>query len=133
MKTTTKQQLIGYGLSEYQASTITKGLTPVGKEKRSNSYSLTDAIASIKERLENRKIKAQTRQVLDIVLEMLIQRLNNVIPAPFNKGTDPELSKISKKAFEAMVAVDEHINEMKATSATLKGKQKKNGRVRKAV
>lgn len=133
MTTTTKQQLIGYGLSEYQATTITKGLIPVGSERRKKVYSLSDAIAAILERLENRRIKAQTRQSLEVVLNALRQRLNNVVPASFVKGTDPVLSKLAKQALDASLAVDNHINDLKATAATIAGKQKKNGLRRKAV
>lgn len=121
----TRNQLKGYGASYYQAKVVTKNLVLIGKEKNTNIYVLSDAIASIKEYLVKPRIKAQTRQSLVSVLPKLIQQLDNVTPMIFGNRTDPELSKLSKKLFLQATKVEQNLIKAKARVATLQGKYKK--------
>ena len=121
----TRTQLKGYGISYYQAKIVTKNIVPIGKAKSTNIYSLPDAIASIKEYLAKPQIKEKTRKPLVAVLPKLIQQLNNVVPVIFDNGTDPELSKISKKLFIQVTKSEQSLINAKAQVATLQGKYKK--------
>lgn len=122
MKITTRTQLKGYGLSDYQATAITRDLTPIGKEGRSNTYSVCAVIVMIEERLKNPKIKADTKKSLTTVLDELQKRINNVTPVFVQPSTDPELSRLARKAYQAMQKADAHLADSLATAATHKGK-----------
>ncbi|MBE9118632.1 hypothetical protein IQ249_22335 [Lusitaniella coriacea LEGE 07157] len=121
-KVTTRKQLQGYGATRYQAQVVTKNLTPVAKQNRAYAYALTDVITSIREYLQRPRIKATTRQTLEIVLQSLLERLGNVLQVPFTRGTDPELSQLAKQLTQAMCGTDRALAELKATAATIKGK-----------
>ena len=121
----TRTQLKGYGISSYQAKVVTRNIVPIGKENNTNIYSLPDAIASIKEYLAKPRIKAKTRQSLDSILPKLIQQLDNITPIIFDNGTDPELSKLSKKLFMQVTKTEQSLINAKAQVATLQGKYKK--------
>ena len=84
-----------------------------------------DAIASIKEYLAKPRIKAKTRQSLDSILPKLIQQLDNITPIIFDNGTDPELSKLSKKLFMQVTKTEQSLINAKAQVAILQGKYKK--------
>ncbi len=120
----TRTQLKGYGISYYQAKAVTKNLVPIGQEKRTNIYYLPDAIASIKEYLAKPQIKEKTRQSLIAVLPKLIQQLDNVTSMIFDKGTDPELSKLSKNLLLQVTKTEQSLIKAKAQVATLQGKYK---------
>ena len=121
----TRTQLKGYGISYYQAKVVTKNIVPIGKVKSTNIYSLPDVIASIKEYLAKPQIKEKTRKSLVAVLPKLIQQLDNVVPVIFDNGTDPELSKLSKKLFIQVTKSEQSLINAKAQVATLQGKYKK--------
>ena len=118
----TRTQLKGYGISYYQAKVVTRNIVPIGKENNTNIYSLSDVITSIKEYLAKPKIKAKTRTSLVSVLPKLIQQLDNVTTMIFNNGTDPELSKLSKKLFIQVTQTEQSLIKEKARVATLQGK-----------
>lgn len=119
---TTRIQLKGYGASQYQARLITQQLTPIDIEKRAYIYDLSDVILSIKKYLNNRRIKIQTRQKLESVLTVLLERLGNVVTVPFIRGTDPQLSQVSKQLFDKIADIDHYFAEINANVATIKGK-----------
>jgi hypothetical protein len=117
---TTRQQLQGYGASRYLARTITGSLTPVGKEGRAWTYSSKEVIGSIRNRLQNSRIKLTTQETLNRILNSLLERLGNVVQVSFGSGTDPELSELTKQLFKAMSKTDKALGELKATAANLK-------------
>ena len=121
----TRIQLKGYGLSYYQAKVVTRNIVPIGKENNTNIYLLPDAIASIKAYLAKPKITAKTRQSLVAVLPKLIQQLDNITPLIFSNGTDPELSKLSKKLFMQVTKTEQSLIKAKAQIATIQGKYEK--------
>ena len=122
-KYTTRLQLRGYGMSQYQAIVITKKLGVIGKENRAYTYSLTDVIDSIRNYLNRPHIKAKTRQNLETILPVLLNRLGNVVQVPFFPGTDMELSKLTKQLFYTMREADTQQAEVKAIVATLRGRE----------
>lgn len=119
MKTTTRNQLRGYGLSRYQARTLTESLAPIDQEKRLNIYSLHEVIGAIRQRLENRRLTLTTREKLTETIQELTRRLGNVVSVPFQKGGD----RTSEKAFKALESLSEYESEINAKIATLKGKR----------
>ena len=121
----TRVKLKGYGISHYQAKVVTKNIVPIGKENNTNIYLLSDAIASIKEYLAKPRITTKTRQSLISVLPKLIRQLDNVNPIIFGNGTDPELSKLSKKLFLQVTKTEQNLIKTKSQIATLQGKYKK--------
>ena len=92
VKTITYRQLCQYGASSYHARLLTQGLTPIGVQRKNYLYCLNDVVAVIRSYLERPCLKEQTRETLHTVLERLLQKLDNVIAAPF--GLSPE-EKIS--------------------------------------
>lgn len=121
-KITTRKQLQGYGASRYHARTLTKNLTPVAKQGTAYTYSLSDAIVSIREYLERPRIKPATRQILAAILQVLQERLGNVIEVPFNRATNSEISQLAKQLTRAVSDTDMALAELKSTAATIKAK-----------
>ncbi len=80
---TTRSQLKAYGFSNYQAKIITKNLEPISRINQVNIYCLREVITSIKKYLENPRITQKTKKSLVSLLSLLINQLNNVIPATF--------------------------------------------------
>lgn len=119
---TTRNQLKGYGASYYQAMIITKNLVPVDKHKNTNIYSLSEVIISIKKYLEKPKIKEKTRQSLKFILPILINQLNKIIPVPFGKEVNQEISKLTQNLFLKLHNSERKMAESKALIATIKGK-----------
>ena len=81
---TTRKQLIGYGATSYQAKIVTENLKPISKSNQTNIYSLGEVIGSMEEYLQRPKINKQTQQSLITLLSVLINQLNNFVPANFN-------------------------------------------------
>ncbi len=121
----TRIQLKGHGLSSYQTKVVTRNIVAIDKENKTNIYLLPDAIASIKAYLAKPKITEKTRQSLVAVLPKLIQQLNNITPLIFDNGTDPELSKLSKKLFMQVTKTEQSLIKARAQVATVQGKYKK--------
>lgn len=119
---TTRTQLKGYGATQYQARKITQNLTPIGINNRSYSYSLVDVISSIKQYLSNSRIKSKTRNNLQVILQILLDRLDNVVKVPFIQGNDPELNQLSKELFKKIVTTNNYLTELEANIASIKGK-----------
>ena len=123
-KLVTRSQLKGYGTSSYHARVITKNLLPVTKQKRANAYLLNDVITSLKEYLKRPRIKNKSRENLKQVLEILLERLGNVLEVPFHQESNrhPEISQLAKQLTKAMSDTDRNLAELKATVATINGK-----------
>jgi hypothetical protein len=122
--TTTRQQLRGYGASSYQARVITKDIEPVGQEGRSNAYLVQAVITSIRDYLQNPRVRPRTQQALNQVLNSLLERLGNVVEMSFEQGADSELSRLTRQLAQAMSNTDRVLADLKATAATIKGKNK---------
>ncbi|WP_035829659.1 hypothetical protein [Crocosphaera watsonii] len=121
MNTTTRKQLRGYGLSPYLSIVITKTLTPTKKQGRTLIYDLSEVISAVRIYLTKTRLKPQTRVILQNLLTTLLERINNVVPLPFTRTTDPELSRLAKKAFESLRQAENHFANMKATLAEIRG------------
>lgn len=122
-ESTTRAQLMGYGTTLYLATAITKNLTPLGKENRFNTYSINQVIDNIRLYLNRSRIAPKTRLRLTTILQILLDRLQNVIPLSFEAQKTPSpISLLSKTAFGGLRDIDAHINQLKAKTATLKGK-----------
>lgn len=121
-QTTTRKQLQGYGATRYQSELITKNLTSVAKHGRAYAYAVGDVMVSIKEYSQHTRIKQTTRQSLETILQMLLERLNNVIEVPFGRTTAPKINKLARQLTQAMSNTDRALTELKATTATIKAK-----------
>lgn len=124
MKTTTRSQLKGYGVSRYHAFVITKALTPIGKENRANTYALEEVISSLKEYLKRPRIKPKTLTLFESVLSVLFDQLDNIRKVPFVQATDPNLSKLSKRLYYSLLKTEDHFSTLVAMGAAVKGKDK---------
>ncbi len=124
-KTTTRQQLQGYGATRYQARAVTQALTPVGKQGRAYAYALSDVIVSLRNSLQQSRIKLRTRAVLAVVLKALLERLNNVIEISFSLESDPETAHLAKHLTQAMSNTDLALADLQAIAATINAKYKK--------
>lgn len=122
MKTTTRRQLKGYGLTPHLATSITQAINPIEKQGRTLIYNLNDVIGQIRQYLTKTRIKPQTRKTLETLLETLLQRIGNLVPIPFVQTTDPETSRLAKKAFNLLQDTLAHFAEMKADIATIRGR-----------
>jgi hypothetical protein len=123
---TTRVQLQGYGLTQYQSTKITQGLTPTSKQGRTYIYLVSDVISSIRNYVDYPRVKPSTQQQLTTVLDSLLERLGNVISLPINTtlSSHPEIRELTKQLFKAMSATDKTLIELKATAATINGKYK---------
>ncbi len=92
LKTITRQELQEAGASIYHARRITDALTPATVKGRTKIYALQDVIAEIRVQLAKSQNQPPTRQVLQKLLSQLLQRLDNVIEAPFGKSPEEKMS-----------------------------------------
>lgn len=121
-KLTTRRQLQGYGASSYHAAMITKNLTLAAKQGRTYIYAVSDVIVSIRDYLQRPHVKPTSRLVLEGVLQVLLERLSNVIEVPFGRATDPEINKLARQLSQSMSDTDSALAELEATVATIKSK-----------
>lgn len=121
-KITTRKQIQGYGATTYQARVLTQPLLPVDTKGNAYTYEVTDVITSIREYIQRPRIKLATRQRLESVLEVLLDRLGNVIAVPFDQSGDSEISKLARNLIQSMAKTDQALAELKATAATIKAK-----------
>ena len=121
---TTRNQLKGYGASYYQAMIVTKKLIPVDRHQNTNIYSLPEVIISIKEYLQKPKVKQKTRQALKSILPLLVARLDNIIPVPFSREANRELSTLTRNLFFKLQNLERNLTESKAITSTIKRKHK---------
>ncbi|MDV3002551.1 MAG: hypothetical protein N5P05_004206 (plasmid) [Chroococcopsis gigantea SAG 12.99] len=123
MQTTTRPQLIGYGLSDYLATSLTKNIKSVRKERNTYHYLISDVIISIKAYQENKRVKSKTLKSLQFILSILEDRQNNLIAVPFSGGTDKELGELAKCAYKTLSTTLKAFSDLKADVATIKGKK----------
>jgi hypothetical protein len=121
-KTTTRRQLQGYGVSRYYAIALTKNLTPIARQSNAYVYTLSDVIKSLRDHLERSRIKAKTRQTLEQILQVFLERLGNVLEVPFGRANASEVSKLAMRLSQAISKTDVTLAALKATAATMKGK-----------
>jgi hypothetical protein len=133
METTTRHQLKGYGLTVYLAIAITKTLTPVRKDKNTNHYSLNEVITSIRAYCGRERVKTETLERLNSLLNILQERQDNLIVVSFTKGTDAPLSELAKKAYLSLEKTTQTMSLLKAEAATIKGKNGRRKSNRKVI
>jgi hypothetical protein len=122
----TRQQLRGHGMSLYHTRSLTKGLVIQGKsDDRHHLYSLPEVIQSIRQYLEKSRLKFQSRNQLEQVLNILIKQLSNLVSLPFQQGRASELSEITKELRKSMIKTDQALENLKAQAAAIKGKYHK--------
>ncbi|MCG9891075.1 MAG: hypothetical protein MH252_08370 [Thermosynechococcaceae cyanobacterium MS004] len=78
----TRCQLIGLGLSTYQATLLTKPCPVKGQSKRQNLYASGDVIQQIAARLQKR-IRKDTKATLQKALDVLHEMAANMVVVPF--------------------------------------------------
>jgi hypothetical protein len=124
---TTRTQLQGYGLTRYQATKITKLLTPTSRQGRTYNYLVTETIGSIRTDLSSPLLKLINRQRLVVVLEILLERLSNIIPlvAGSDATSHPALGRLTQQLMNAISVTDKSLVDLKATAANINGKYKK--------
>ena len=91
VKTITRKELINEGANTYLVRLLTHNLHPLHIEERVNVYRLNDVITAVRQHLEHPRTKPQTRDILEVLLNKLIARLDNVIRAPFGKSVDERI------------------------------------------
>jgi hypothetical protein len=123
-RTITIKQLQAYGMSNYQAVTITKNLTPLGKEGRSTRFAFADVIDSIRKRLNVVRLKLSTRNALISTLSQLLERLGNVVEIPFAQSENPELQKAGIQLLQAIARTDAALGDLKAEATEIQAKHK---------
>jgi hypothetical protein len=123
-KTITRNQLQAYGMSIYQAVTVTQNLTPLGKEGRSNTFALTEVIDSIRKRLNIVRLKLSTRNILGLTLSYLLDRLGNIVEVPFIQSENPEIQKAGAQLLRAIAQTDATLADLQAEALEIKAKYK---------
>ncbi len=91
VKTITRKDLIAQGGSRYLVRLITFSLHPVEVCGQRNVYHLNQVISAIRHHQNHPGTKPQTKQALDALLSNLVQRLDNVVMAPFGKSVDERI------------------------------------------
>jgi hypothetical protein len=124
MKTITRKQLQAYGLTKYQVTTITKSLSPCGKEGRSATFALTEIIDAIRQRLNTARLKQSSRDALASVLSRLLERLGNVVQIPFTQSDNPEIQKAGAQLLQAIARTDVALADLKAEALEIEAKYK---------
>jgi hypothetical protein len=113
-------------MSLYHTRSLTKGLVIQGKsDDRHHLYSLPEVIQSIRQYLEKSRLKLQSRNQLEQVLNILIKQLSNLVSLPFQQGRASELSEITKELRKSMIKTDQALENLKAQAAAIKGKYHK--------
>jgi hypothetical protein len=122
----TRQQLLGYGMSFYHTRNLTQGLTVQGKSSdRAHLYALPEVIQSIRDYLERSRLKLQSRQQLEQVLQILVKQLGNLISLPLSRGEDSELGDMAKELMRSMARTDQALTKLNNQAAHIKGKYRK--------
>ena len=97
LKTVTRKQLRGLGLSLYHAAAVTKVLKPSTQKGSAYSYSAAEVINSLRQYIQRSRIKATTRETFKAALDILLDFIGNVVPVAFGTSTDPELSRMTRE------------------------------------
>ncbi|MFM2430996.1 MAG: hypothetical protein RLZZ511_2209 [Cyanobacteriota bacterium] len=122
----TRQQLLGYGMSRYHAVSLTQTLTNQGKSSNhAYLYAVPEVIQSIRSYLERSRLKVQSREQLEKVLQQLIKQLGNLVNLPFQAGEVSELGKMTKELMKSMSRTDQALSKLTAQAAHIKGKYRK--------
>jgi hypothetical protein len=116
----TRHQLMGFGATQHQATEITKALTAVGKQGRSNLYRLSKVLEAIATRLSNNRIRTATRTALDKLQSKLNGLTADVVSVPFGAPED-DMSDAVKQLMRSASNPKTLKHKMKA--AELKGKE----------
>ncbi|MBD2080724.1 hypothetical protein [Leptolyngbya sp. FACHB-17] len=122
IKTITRKQLRGLGLSLYLAAAITKALKPSSQKGSTYFYAVTEVIGSLREYLQRSRIKPATRETLKPALDILLDLIGNVVPVAFGTSTDPELSRLARELMSTISKTNSSLAalkvdaEIKATS-----------------
>jgi hypothetical protein len=121
----TRYQLMGFGATKHQATELTKALTPVSKQGRSNLYSLTEMGEAIASRLNNCRIRKATRTALEQLQTTLNGLTVNIVSVPFGAPQD-EMTDAVKQLMRSVSNPKTLGHKMKA--AELTGKAVANAR-----
>lgn len=92
----TRHQLMGFGSTQHQATELTKALTPDGKQGRSNLYRLDEVLNAIALRLNNHRIRKNTRTALGQLQSALEELSINVVSVPFGADEDETSNAVKK-------------------------------------
>jgi hypothetical protein len=123
-KTITRNQLQAYGMSSYQAITVTQNLTPLGKKGRSKTFKLAEVIDSIRKRLKIVRLKLSTRNTLGSTLSHLLERLGNIVEIPFVQSENPEIQKAGAQLLQAIARTDVALADLQAEALEIEAKYK---------
>ena len=123
-KTITRNQLQAYGMSNYQAITVTKNLTSLGKEGRSKTFKLAEVIDSIRKRLKIVRLKLSTRNTLGSTLSHLLERLGNIVEIPFVQSESPEIQRAGVQLLKAIARTDVALADLQAEALEIEAKYK---------
>lgn len=116
--TTTRKQLRGYGATSYLARRLTESLTPVDKLGNAYVYALEQTITAIREYAARSRVRTETKQTLEKILDELLARLSNVVGLPL-KPDNSEVGHLARELMKAIRRTDKSMAEMKATVASM--------------
>lgn len=115
----TRRQLMGMGLTKYQATALTKELPVIEKAGNALVYSLASVLASTRSYLE-RRIQAKTRELMLDLVEQLQSLLGNVVAPSFTGSGDPDVRRAMAKLQAAMSETDRSMAKLKNREKQLK-------------
>jgi hypothetical protein len=87
MNITTRRQIKSKGATQYLANKLTKDLTPVGKERQTYTYNVTEVLRVVKSLVSNFKTRKSTISILEVIDQWLSSIDANVIQFPANRVT----------------------------------------------
>ena len=91
VKTITRKELVNEGANTYLVRLLTHNLHPIKVDEKTNVYQLNEVIAVVRHHLNHPRTKTSTKLILEELLGRLIQRLDNVVHAPFGKSVDEKI------------------------------------------
>jgi hypothetical protein len=113
IKTVTRKQLRGLGLSLYHAAAITKALKPSSQKGSTYFYSAAEVVGSLRQYLQRPRIKFATRETLKGALGILLNLIGNLVPVAFGTSTDPELSRLTRELMTTISKTDSSLAALK--------------------
>lgn len=115
----TRRQLVGMGVSRYQAAALTRQLPVVGKVGNSFRYRLSSILAATRDYLE-RRIQQKTRERMLELIKQLQSMLGNVVAPNFRNDGDPGVRRAMAKLKCAMAKTDRSMAQLEVRATQLK-------------
>ena len=110
----TKLHLQAFGLSDYTIGQLFKELEANSTSAGFNQYAVADVKVAVEKRLENPRIQAKNREMLQRVLSWL-KGESNVIPVDFLQALSPDKKiEVLRDRVQELEFHEQHLNEAAA-------------------